>query len=115
MTAFPDWFSDSSQMNYYEQIKRKSLAYIDYVLRFNKEALKIIRDVDIYLMNHMKPKRFSSEDKENVILQHDNAFENLCIALEQSGIQQPKKLTVFEFYKRLKYIEKQNKKHGKLK
>lgn len=46
----------------------------------------------------------------NLFLQMDLSFSRLCTSMEEAGVQNPNKLTVFDFNVRLDYFEEKNKK-----
>ena len=64
--------------------------------------MKIICD---YFMENSKPKIFNPHDPHNVTLEHEKSFENVCISLNENGID-TKNVTIFEFYSRVEYFEK---------
>jgi len=67
------------------------------------EEINSISDVQITLM---APKIFSDSHPDNCIREAEIAFEALCTNLEELGVMNPKKLTVFEFYSKIRYFKK---------
>lgn len=53
----------------------------------------------------MVPKNFDNESPEYYIKNLEKSFEHLCATLEDLGVHDPKRLTVFEFYSRLEYFK----------
>lgn len=62
--------------------------------------------VDDYLMELSKPLVFNADSKENAFIDIDLSFENLCSALEDAGVSDPKNKTKFEFEQRISHHEK---------
>lgn len=56
-----------------------------------------------------KPKCFEAGNTSNVLVESDNSFERVCMMLQENGVVDPKNLTEFEFYARLKYFEERHK------
>ena len=71
---------------------------------------KVVRSIDDHLMSMNEPGNFADGSSENVMLQMDLSFERLCTSIEEAGIKEPKKLTVFEFNSKLDYFEAKAKK-----
>jgi hypothetical protein len=59
------------------------------------------------------PKDFTPNNPENVIVQLDKSFENICSALTDAGVQDPKKLSLLEFYSRIEHLEQKHKERSK--
>ncbi len=53
-----------------------------------------------------KPMSFNPIDPANVLISAENSFEEVCATLQENGVNEPKQLTEFEFYSRLRYYEK---------
>lgn len=51
------------------------------------------------------PKDFKFNNPENHLNQLDDSFESLCASMEEAGIKDPEKLTVFKFKKRIQYFK----------
>lgn len=69
---------------------------------------KKVQDIEDFLLAFNPPDLFRGSGR--VLIQVDKAFENLCTVLEEAGINAPKKLSVYEFYSKVEYFEKKNKK-----
>ncbi len=65
--------------------------------------------VDRYIIEMNYPKDFRSSNPDNILNEMDIAFENVVSALEEVGVNYPKKLTVFEFNQRVQYFESKRK------
>lgn len=52
-----------------------------------------------------EPKDFKANSPDNILNEMDISFENVCTALEEAGVNNPKKLTVFEFQSKIIYFE----------
>lgn len=93
-------------MNFYENVRRKLLAEIDFLLRDNLDSLEESKKIDLLIAEMISPKNFTNTDPHNVVLTQKKAFDDLCTILESHGCVAPKKLTVFEYYSKLKFYEK---------
>lgn len=76
---------------------------------FNK-YLEDIRKIDDYFRQQYKPGNFKTTDPKGILIQMDNAFEDVCFVLQQYGTQNPKKLSIYSFNKKLTLIEDKIKK-----
>jgi hypothetical protein len=59
-----------------------------------------------------KPKCFNPYDPGSVLMNSEESFENICTTLQENGIVDPKGLSEYEFYSKLKFYEKKYKKNG---
>lgn len=73
------------------------------------EKLKEMDTVIKFFINRQKPYKFNPYDTDNILMIHEKQFEDLCCSMEENGVANPKELTEFEFYSRLKYYEKKYK------
>jgi hypothetical protein len=96
-------------MNFYDNVRRKLLADIDFLLRDNLNSLDESQKIDMLIAEMISPKKFNNTDPENIVLKQKKAFDDLCTILESHGCVNPKKLTVFEYYSKLKFYEKKKK------
>lgn len=96
-------------MRYFQQLKDKALLQIEFIKTQNHELINRINAISTYQVNLLSPKIFASENPDNCIRASELAFEALCTNLEELGVMQPKKLTVFEFYSKIRYFK--TKKH----
>ena len=59
-----------------------------------------------------KPVKYGGKD--GLLVKIEKEFDNTCLALQQRQISDPKKMTVFEYYNAIDFIEKSNpKRNGK--
>lgn len=75
--------------------------------------MKVIEAIDKYLIEMNLPRDFRASNPDNVLKEIDMAYENVCAAMEGSGIVSPKKLSQFEFLQRMEYLQKKNKRGKK--
>jgi hypothetical protein len=64
-----------------------------------------IKKIDDWQLSLIVPKNFDNESPDYYIKKIEKGFENLCATLEDLGVHDPKRLTVFEFYSRLEYFK----------
>ncbi len=74
---------------------------------------KIVKIVDNYLLSLQKPKEFRSNQENNYLNQKDLAFEEMVALMEEMGVRNPKKLSVFEFQQRIEHYRKKKKSNNK--
>ena len=65
-----------------------------------------IQSIDTYLMSLNPPMIFDGTDDTLNTIQ--KGFERVCYIMKQNNISHPEKLTVYEFYSNLGFIEEQN-------
>jgi hypothetical protein len=71
--------------------------------------LKIIHTIDRYLLSLHSPQEFNSGDPDNVLKAIDESFQNVCAALQEAGIADPKTLSTYEFHHRVEFFSKRAK------
>lgn len=103
--SFPEEFGSSSQANYYEQLVRKMRAQADFMRTRDEAKIKIIKEISDTQIDLLTPKNFDNNDSANYVLQIEKNFESLCATLEENGVMNPRSLTVFEFYSRVRYFK----------
>lgn len=101
-------------MDVYDDVKRKTNATFDWIINtFKGESTdkqdKIIDTINRYLASLNPPQEFRETDPKSILKDIEISFENACAALQESGIPNPKKLTVFEFEQRVDFFSKRNK------
>jgi hypothetical protein len=105
---FPDLFAEELELQFYQNIKARILAYEGLLDDENDEkSLKVIAEVDLFLAKMNKPNCFDSDTQQNGEIQLELQFENLCSSLESNGIPYATTLTAFEFYSRLAFLKRQ--------
>lgn len=85
------------------------MAEIDYALRDNEDSKTKANKIERDLLEQNLPKNFNPEDPANILKKQLSVYSDICITLESYGCQNPKNLTVFDFYSRIKYYEKKAK------
>jgi hypothetical protein len=61
----------------------------------------------------MSPKNFDNTSPDYHIKKIEKGFEEVCASLEDNGVSNPKRLTVFEFYSRIEFYKKKHEKQLK--
>ena len=98
-----------SDGNYFDYLKKKYYQKCEYLITGNKSCLQMIKDAEAYMLDIIRPKNFDPSDKYNEVIEHENTFEKMCAILEDCGCHNPKRLTVYEFYKRVAYYKDKHK------
>jgi hypothetical protein len=113
-SSFPSRFNDVGSANILAEIKRESLKVIQRVkadFEGNYEEAekleKTIRGINDYLLS-MTPSENFTNSSDNVIKKIDKSFEFVCTSMEELGVNNPKGLTVFEFYSKVEYFKSKN-------
>lgn len=76
----------------------------------DKKTHELIRTIDNWQAALLAPKNYNEQDPENYIKTLEISFEQLCTALEELGINNPRALTVFQFYSKVTYFEEKRRK-----
>lgn len=71
-----------------------------------KESIDSITKLQLDLIT---PKNLNPADTKNYINTLEISFENICTSLEEAGVVNPKQLSVFEFYAKIRYFETRKK------
>ena len=88
----------------------KIKAECNFILSNGGETyIKAINNINAHFLSLTKPKNLDGESKDNIVVQYQLQFEELCVAVMANGIQDPKGMTVFRFYSALKYFETKKK------
>lgn len=105
-TYFPKSQNNAYTKELYSKLKNRVILELDGILKdiCDYEAIDRI-DTDLLLSS--KPKVFSGPDSFEI--KNDKQFNELCLTISKSLNVDVKKLTVFEFYNAIEYIEKNNK------
>ena len=105
-TYFPKSQNSAYIKELYSKLKNRVILELDGILNdiCDYEAIDRI-DTDLLLSS--KPKVFSGPDSFEI--KNDKQFNDLCLTISKSLNVDVKKLTVFEFYNAIDYIEKNNK------
>lgn len=52
---------------------------------------------------------FNPHEEGSVVISSESGFENACAILEEHGVSEPWGLTEYQFYSRMRYLEKKYK------
>ena len=105
---FPAMFNDSSVKEYFDILRKRTLAVLQSIIEGKMPTSKKIEDLTTALITYSNPKEFSGP--EGVEIQFDRQFENLCLVLSEQLHVQPKTYTVMEFYNAFEFIVERGKK-----
>lgn len=106
---FPDLFDDVRTREYYDMLKRLTLARLDEVTGEGDGSR--IKEIEEQMVLYQKPKVFTGHDGLEV--KHDKEFESMCLAITHETGTEAKKMTVLEYYNAYEYIVKQRKTQNK--
>ena len=104
MMYFPAMFNNSDIKEYFDILKKRTLAVLDGIIKGLKNPLKskAVEKLTTMLITYTNPKMFSGS--ESVEIQFDRQFENLCLVLSEQLHVKPKEYTVLEFYNAFDFI-----------
>lgn len=105
-TYFPKSQNSAYTKELYSKLKNRIILELDGILNDICDYEAIDR-IDTALLLSSKPKVFSGPDSFEI--KNDKQFNELCLTISKSLNVDVKKLTVFEFYNAIEYIEKNNK------
>lgn len=95
-------YKSNSLENIVQQQKERLLAKVNILLgenvRYNQE---VVDRVEEFLGEYQKPLNINPSKPDNLVEQRDASFEKLCLLLSSKGVQEPEKLTAYQFYKRI--------------
>ena len=113
MLYFPALFNDASVKEYYDILKRRTLAVLNNIVAGmdNPDETAEIEKLTTALITYTKPQLFNGP--ESVEIQFDRQFENLCLALSEQLHVKPKEYTVLEFYNAFDFLQDRAKKAEK--
>ena len=109
MLYFPALFEDSTVKEYYNILRRRTLAVLEGIASgaADPEATQEADRITTELMTYSNPRVFSGADGAEV--QTDRQFENLCLVLSEQLNVEPKKFTVMEFYNAFDFVKERAK------
>ena len=107
---FPRLFDDSEIKEYFDLMKKRTLAILNNIIKDVAEPLgtDAVEKLTTALITYTQPKLFSGS--ESVEIQYDRQFENLCLALSENLHVDPKKYTALEFYNAFDFLQERAKK-----
>lgn len=107
---FPKYFDDPVIKQYYETLRDRTIILLEQLQ--NGKTEKTEKDLESLTDNLVlwnKPQKFGGPD--SVEIQHDKGFERMCLVLSQNFNQNPKSMTVMEFYQAFEYLEELERKN----
>jgi len=111
-TYFPDLFDDTSAREYYDTMKRRTQAVLESILQGESEERKrSISQMTEQMVLHVRPKVFAG--RQSVEIQHDKAFESMCLTISRETNADAKRMTVMEYYNAYEYIRRLSKERQK--
>lgn len=113
-TYFPTLFDDATVKEYYDDLKKRTILMLQTIINGETEGVQAqIDKLTVALITYNKPSVFSGS--ENLEIQHDKSFENMCLLISQKLHVDAKKQTVLEFYNAFEYIKEMMKTDAKRK
>lgn len=107
---FPALFDDSEVKEYYDLLRKRSLAMLDAIIAGKSSPAEVpeVEKLTTALITYSNPQTFTGS--AGVEVQFDKQFENLCLALSEQLHIDPKKYTVLEFYNAFEFAKERAKK-----
>lgn len=99
---FPQMFDDSSQKEYYDLLRRRTLAVIDSIVEGKANGSEVDK-ITTELLVYSKPNLFSGAESAEV--QFDRQFDKMCHIISYYLNVSPKDYTVTEYYSAFDYIK----------
>lgn len=110
MLYFPNAFaeSDVDAKEFYNQLRKRTLMILNNIVAGVPVVLdKKVEEMTTALITYSNPQAF--EGSENVEIQFDRQFENLCLIISGQLNVNPKKYSVMEFYNAFEYLKEKAK------
>lgn len=109
MLYFPAIFNDSTVKEYYDILKRRTLAVLNNIVAGvpNPDGTPEIEKLTTELVTYSNPQSFSGP--ESAEIRFDRQFENLCLALSEQLHVKPKEYSVLEFYNAFDFLQERAK------
>lgn len=113
MVYFPSLFNDSEVKEYYDLLRKRTLAVLEAIVAGEQEPArnKAVDKLTTLLITYSNPKTFSGP--ESAEIQFDRQFENLCLVLSEQLHVRPKEYTVLEFYNAFDFVREKAKESEK--
>lgn len=100
---FPSLFDDVTTREYYDTLKRLTVATLQQLIDGENEERKAEADqLRERLVLFRKPKVFTGHDGLEV--KHDKEFETMCLAITKETGREAKHMTVLEYYNAYEYL-----------
>lgn len=105
MLYFPALFNDSEVKEYYDILRKRTLAVLNGIIAGEDDpgGSKEVEKLTTMLITYSNPKLFTGPD--GVEVQFERQFENLCLVLSEQLHVEPKKYTVLEFYNAFDFVK----------
>lgn len=102
---FPRLFEDSTVKEYYDELRHRTLLMLDAIINGDTEDKRAeIEKITTMLLLYNRPASFSGSD--NMEVQYDKQFENMCLTISQHlHVPEPKRYTVLEYYNAFERIK----------
>lgn len=102
---FPRLFEDSTVKEYYDELRHRTLLMLDSIINGDTEDKRAeIEKITTMLLLYNRPASFSGSD--NMEVQYDKQFENMCLTISQHlHVPEPKRYTVLEYYNAFERIK----------
>jgi DNA polymerase I-like protein with 3'-5' exonuclease and polymerase domains len=65
-----------------------------------------VEAVNAYFLEEQKPMKLSPHERDNVLITSEMQFAEILAMMEDNGVTNAKGLSEFDFYNRLKFLEK---------
>ena len=101
---FPQLFVSPEEKEYYDMMKRRTVAMLEQIAEGETETRK--KDIDVMtdrLVTAIKPKVFTGRTAFGV--QHDKGYEKMCLLISSTLGVDAKRMTVLEYYTANEYIK----------
>ena len=105
---FPRLFNDSKTKEYYDQLKRLTLAELERIAEGDTEERRArAEQLRESLILFTKPKVFTGT--EGLEVQHDKDYETMCLMITKETGRDAKQMSVLEYYNAYEYLTKRAK------
>lgn len=113
MLYFPSMFSSVEEREYYDNMKRRTVAMLEQVTQgVSEERTQRIKQLEDAMVLSVKPKVFTGRDAFGV--QHDKGYEKICLLIASNLHVDAKRMTVMEYYTANEYLNEMAKERKKL-
>lgn len=110
---FPSLFVDSQTKEYYDILKKRTLAVLGNIMEGKEDADgEDVERITLKLLTFIKPTNWGGGAEVEI----DKQFENICLAISEQLHTDPKKYTVLEFFNAYEVLAERSreaKKQGK--
>ena len=103
---FPSLFDDVSTREYYDILKRMTVATLSMVTDDDREKGRQAEELRERLVLFQKPKVFTGHDGVEVV--HDKEFETMCLLITKETGRDAKLMSTLEYYNAYEYLREQS-------